>query len=135
MGTILRIFPDGSLLAFRFLSYLLIPKTTETTSNAVSESKEREHISRLSALSNFSIGDIFKDIRDGPKSVKFPEKLLKVLEQKLQDIAMGKDAGCVSLLLVLMEILSRRPSYSDQLVRRTMAKFYGMFMVDSFKRQ
>ncbi|PBK79212.1 hypothetical protein ARMGADRAFT_175608 [Armillaria gallica] len=40
-------------------------------------------MSRLSALSNFSIGDIFKDIRDGPKSVKFPEKLLKVLEQKL----------------------------------------------------
>ncbi|PBK71924.1 hypothetical protein ARMSODRAFT_954745 [Armillaria solidipes] len=106
------------VLRVSFLSYLLIPKTTEATSNVVSESKEREHISRLSALSNFSIGDIFKDIRDGPKSVKFPEKLLKVLEQKLQDIAMGKDSG-----------------YSDQLVRRTMAKFYGMFMVDSFKRQ
>lgn len=26
-------------------------------------------------------------------------------------------------------------SYSDQLVRRTMGKFYGQFMVDSFKRQ
>lgn len=26
-------------------------------------------------------------------------------------------------------------SYSDQLVRRTMAKFYGQFLVDSFKRQ
>ncbi|KAF8124264.1 hypothetical protein K438DRAFT_1649950 [Mycena galopus ATCC 62051] len=74
--------------------------------------------SRLSALSNFSIGDLFKDVRDGPKSVKFPEKLLKVLEQKLQNIAMGKD-----------------PAYSDQLVRRTMAKFYGQFLVDSFKRQ
>jgi hypothetical protein len=37
---------------------------------------------------------MFKDIRDGPKSVKFPEKLLKVLEQKLQDIAMGKDSVC-----------------------------------------
>ncbi|TRM60034.1 hypothetical protein BD626DRAFT_549942 [Schizophyllum amplum] len=44
--------------------------------------------------------------------------MLKVLEQKLQNIAMGKD-----------------PSYSDQLVRRTMAKFYTQFMVDSFKRQ
>jgi hypothetical protein len=34
---------------------------------------------------------MFKDTRDGSKSVKFPEKLLKVLEQKLQDIAMKKD--------------------------------------------
>ncbi|KAJ7812022.1 hypothetical protein B0H14DRAFT_3090547 [Mycena olivaceomarginata] len=58
------------------------------------------------------------DVRDGPKSVKFPEKLLKVLEQKLQNIAMGKD-----------------PAYSDQLVRRTMAVFYGHFQVDTFKRQ
>jgi hypothetical protein len=48
----------------------------------------------------YSIGDLFKDIRDGPgsKSVKFPEKLLKVLEQKLQDIAMAKDPTCVSFL-------------------------------------
>ncbi|KAK0237000.1 hypothetical protein EDD85DRAFT_1007564 [Armillaria nabsnona] len=105
------------VLRVSFLSYLLIPKTTETTSNVVSESKEREHISRLSALSNFSIGDIFKDIRDGPKSVKFPEKLLKVLEQKPQGIEMRKDSG-----------------YSDQLVRRTMARFYGIFMVDSHIR-
>ncbi|KXN90433.1 hypothetical protein AN958_04302 [Leucoagaricus sp. SymC.cos] len=64
------------------------------------------------------VADMFDSIRDGSKSVKFPEKLLKVLEQKLQAIAMGKD-----------------PGYSDQLVRRTMAKFYGQLMVDSFKRQ
>jgi hypothetical protein len=55
----------------------------------------RENSSRLSALSNFSLGDMFRDVRDGSKSTKFPEKLLKVLEQKLQDIAMGKDAACV----------------------------------------
>lgn len=55
--------------------------------------REREHSSRLSALSNFSLGDMFDSIRDGSKSVKFPEKLLKVLEQKLQAIAMGKDPG------------------------------------------
>ncbi|KAK7055402.1 hypothetical protein R3P38DRAFT_2846886 [Favolaschia claudopus] len=107
-------------LRVSFLSYLMMPKPTETVTapaNVPSDLREREH-SRLSALSNFSIGDIFKDVRDGPKSVKFPEKLLKVLEQKLQNIAMGKD-----------------PAYSDQFVRRTMAKFYGQFMVDSFKRQ
>ncbi|KAJ8074784.1 hypothetical protein PM082_019109 [Marasmius tenuissimus] len=98
----------------------MLPKTVDANAKAAAEAereKEREHSSRLSALSNFSIGDIL-NFRDGSKSVKFPEKLLRVLEQKLQDIAMGKDA-----------------SYSDQLVRRTMAKFYGQFMVDSFKRQ
>ena len=43
---------------------------------------------------------MFKDIRDGPKSVKFPEKLLKVLEQKLQDIAMGKDPSCGLMITI-----------------------------------
>ncbi|KAK7039232.1 hypothetical protein VNI00_010137 [Paramarasmius palmivorus] len=106
------------VLRVALLSYLLVPKTTETNPKAAeAKEREREHSSRLSALSNFSVTDIL-NFRDGSKSVKFPEKLMRVLEQKLQDIAMGKDA-----------------SYSDQLVRRTMAKFYGQFMVDSFKRQ
>ncbi|CAK5271137.1 unnamed protein product [Mycena citricolor] len=107
------------VLRVSYLSYLMTPKPTEVTTQVSTSSdlRDKEH-SRLSALSNFSIGDLFKDIRDGSKSVKFPEKLLKVLEQKLQNIAMGKD-----------------PSYSEQLVRRTMAKFYGQFQIDSFKRQ
>lgn len=70
----------------------MIPKPQEVQKTPVSEVREREHSSRLSALSNFSISDMF---RDGSKSVKFPEKLIKVLEQKLQDIAMGKDAAYV----------------------------------------
>ncbi|KAJ6518733.1 hypothetical protein C8R45DRAFT_949096 [Mycena sanguinolenta] len=102
------------VLRVAYLSHLLVAKT-ETAATA---SEVRGHRSHLSALSNFSIGDLFKDTRDGPKSVKFPEKLLKVLEQKLQNVAMGKD-----------------PAYSDQLVRRTMAVFYGQFQVESFKRQ
>ena len=72
------------------LSYLLLPKV-DTPKLLSSEVKDKEHSSRLTALSHFSIGDMFKDIRDGSKNVKFPEKLLKVLEQKLQDIAMGKE--------------------------------------------
>jgi len=73
----------------------MLPKTIEDSkASAATEARDRDHSSRLSALSNFSIGDMFKDIRDGPKSVKFPEKLLKVLEQKLQDIAMKKDPAC-----------------------------------------
>jgi len=76
----------------------MLPKATDISKqNNDAREREREH-SRLSALSSFSIGDIFKDIRDGPKSVKFPEKLIKVLEQKLQDIAMGKDPECVTAI-------------------------------------
>lgn len=82
------------------LSYLMLPKpSTDHSQPGASSSELRDgHSSRLSALSNFSIGDMFKDISvSGSKSTKFPEKLLKVLEQKLQDIAMGKDARCVCM--------------------------------------
>jgi hypothetical protein len=91
--------PFNSTLSI--LGYLLIPKVTEPAPKAPSNDvREREHISRLSALSNFSIGDMFRDVRDGSKSVKFPEKLMKVLEQRLQDIAMGKDAAYVPLVVL-----------------------------------
>ena len=87
------------------LSYLIQPKPLKTVTSGA-EVQEKEHTGRFSgAISNsiVSIGDLFKDIRDGPgsKSVKFPEKLLKVLEQKLQNIAMGKDPGCVETRLSL----------------------------------
>jgi hypothetical protein len=75
------------------LAHILQPKPIDVK-QASAETREKEHSSRLSsvsgALSNsiISIGDLF---RDGQKSGKFPEKLLKVLEQRLQDIAMRKD--------------------------------------------
>ncbi|KAF8515697.1 hypothetical protein BU17DRAFT_76803 [Hysterangium stoloniferum] len=56
--------------------------------------------------------------RDGPKSVKFPEKLIKVLELKLENIAMAKD-----------------PVYTDHRLRRTIGMFYGSFKNEAFKRQ
>ncbi|KAI9571922.1 hypothetical protein HD554DRAFT_2070327 [Boletus coccyginus] len=108
------------VLRVAILSYITSPKTIATPSNGA-ETKEKEHHSKISgAISHsiISIGDIFKEIRDGSKSVKFPEKLLKVLEQKLQNIAMGKEAA-----------------YSDQLTRRTMAVFYNQFMGEPFRRQ
>ncbi|KAG9310974.1 hypothetical protein JVU11DRAFT_8852 [Chiua virens] len=110
------------VLRVAILSYITSPKVLATQSNgAETKEKEKEHHSKISgAISHsiISIGDIFKEIRDGSKSVKFPEKLLKVLEQKLQNIAMGKEAA-----------------YSDQLTRRTMAVFYNHFMGDPFRRQ
>lgn len=101
----------------RFLSYLILPKpATPAPANSGTASghlasnggekereKEREHSSsRISgAISNSitSIGDVFRDVtaRDGSKSVKFPEKLLKVLENRLENIAMGKDNVYVCL--------------------------------------
>ena len=73
------------------------PKAVDTNTSSDTETKERDHTSRISdAISNsiFSIGDMFRDVtRDSTKSVKFPEKLLKVLEAKLANIAMGKDAA------------------------------------------
>jgi hypothetical protein len=97
------------LILCSLLSYLIQPKTLNTPIAVGTDSQEKEHTGRFSgAISNsiVSIGDLFKDIRDGPgsKSVKFPEKLLKVLEQKLQNIAMGKDPACVGNLLCHHEI-------------------------------
>ena len=69
------------------------PKPVETTQQE--PERERDYSSRIhGALSSsiFSIGDLF---RDGQKGVRFPKDLIKVLEQKLQDIAMGKDAAYV----------------------------------------
>lgn len=74
------------------------PKPTELPQNVNGENKEhRDHL-RTIQNSIFSIGDLFKDVgRDGPRSVKFPEKLLKVLESKMQNIAMGKEPAYVML--------------------------------------
>ena len=76
------------------------PKPVESATTK--ESHEKESSYRISgAISNsiLSICDLFKDVGSGPKSVKFPEKLLKVLEQRLQSISMGKDATYVFQLL------------------------------------
>ncbi|KAL5479036.1 hypothetical protein ACEPAI_2324 [Sanghuangporus weigelae] len=110
-------------LRVSFLSYLMQPKAVDPNATPEPETREREHTStRISdAISNsiFSIGDLFKDVtRDGHRSVKFPEKLLKVLDAKLANIAMGKDAA-----------------YSDQLIRRTFAAFYGTSTTDQFRKQ
>lgn len=74
----------------------MAPKTTATPSNGEAP-KERDHTKEYTAKLTgalYNIGDLFKDMgRDGPRAVKFPEKLLKVLDAKMQNIAMGKDPG------------------------------------------
>lgn len=74
------------------------PKALDTPSASGSEARDKEHHSRFSgAISNsiVSIGDLFSSYGPHSKSVKFPDKLLKVLEQRLQNIAMAKDPACV----------------------------------------
>jgi len=86
----------------RYLGYLIQPKTLAARYDPHAEVRERERERereqpRISSLSSsiYSIGDLFKDLREGPKSAKFPKDLVKVLEHKLQLIAMGKDPACV----------------------------------------
>jgi hypothetical protein len=96
----------------RLINHVLTHKVTEAS--PISEVKEKEYHSRLQgAISSsiLSIGDLFKDLRDGSKSVKFPERLLKVLEQKLQDIAMGKDP--VYVLVVPIVSWPKSPRFID----------------------
>jgi hypothetical protein len=73
-----------------------------SNSEAFSEGREsKDYSSRFAgAVSNsfLSIGDVLRDAGGGtPKSVKFPEKLLKVLEAKLEAIAMKTDRKYVLL--------------------------------------
>lgn len=80
----------------RYLSYQLQPKAADNQGEE--ETKTADYSTRIQgALHNsiFSIGDLFKDSRDGRGSVRFPKDLMKVLETKLQNIAMGKDPACV----------------------------------------
>lgn len=87
-----------------YLAHIMQPKPADVQPPLGPDSREKEHQSRLSHVSGalstsiLSIGDLFKDTVGGQKTVKFPEKLVKVLEQRLQNIAMGKDAACVSIV-------------------------------------
>ena len=82
----------------RFLSYLMTPKPVDMAKVDVDPREQRDHTSRISeAISHsfYSIGDMLKDAGVGgsSKSVKFPEKLLKVMGQRLESIALGRDAA------------------------------------------
>ena len=77
------------------------PKAVEPQAQPETPRESRDYSSRLSGAisgSIVSIGDVFKDYREGTKAVRFPKDLVKVLEQKLQDIAMGRDPAYVLVL-------------------------------------
>lgn len=109
-----------------YLTYLLTPKPSEspTTSTVVSrDSRDRDPkdvSTKISAYTS-SLYDSFTEVlsdfagRDGGKTVKFPERLIKVLEGKLQDIFMAKDPKCggfpIPASLLIRTHLSDTPIY------------------------
>ena len=106
------------------------PKLTELPQNSNGENKEYHDHLRAIQNSIFSIGgDLFKDIRwEGSKSIKFLEKMLKVLEMKMQNIAMGIGQGCcVCVLIAVHVVLPEIHPYScsDQHIHQTITIFYG----------
>lgn len=73
----------------RLLSYKIQPKAVETLGQPEAEGRDLKAYGARVSDAIYSIGDLFRD--SGAKGVRFPKDLLKALEQKLQDIAMGRD--------------------------------------------
>ncbi|KIO19006.1 hypothetical protein M407DRAFT_224240 [Tulasnella calospora MUT 4182] len=102
-------------LRISYLTYLLTPKIPEPGGGVdggrnAERDRESFHTSRLTgAISSSlnSVTDLFRD-PSGNRGAKFPDKLFKVLDLKMQNIAMGKD-----------------PQYNDQYTRRVIAVFWG----------
>ncbi|PWN34293.1 uncharacterized protein FA14DRAFT_168557 [Meira miltonrushii] len=74
--------------------------------------------SRGDWMSLGGLADMVRDVSGSNKSVRFPEKFLKRMGERLEQIAMGRD-----------------PNYRDQSLRRTIGVFYGTFKEASFQKQ
>lgn len=74
--------------------------------------------SRTDWMSLGSLADMVHNVSGSSKAVRFPEKLLKRLSEKLEQIAMGRD-----------------PNYRDQSMRQTVGIFYGTFKESNFQKQ
>ncbi|KAF8603980.1 hypothetical protein BDV93DRAFT_522773 [Ceratobasidium sp. AG-I] len=105
-------------LRVAYLTYLITPRPrkAEEPEEVEPPPLARTETSRLSALINFA--DLIPSRGDGGREVKFPRDFLKVIEEKMQIIAMGRD-----------------PLYIDQFTRRTVAAFWGSFKDQRFMKQ
>lgn len=79
------------VLRVAYLSHLTSPKPAQqpvfTSGHKATSSK---HLA--SSISNISISDLLKDsLSRDSKGVKFPEKFVKALEKKCEQVAMGRD--------------------------------------------
>jgi hypothetical protein len=75
-------------------------------------------LSRTDWMSLGSLTDMVQSVSGSNKTVRFPEKLLKRLSERLELIAMGRD-----------------PHYRDQSLRQTVGIFYGTFKEAGFQKQ
>ncbi|SPO32406.1 uncharacterized protein UTRI_02963 [Ustilago trichophora] len=64
------------------------------------------------------LADMIRDVGGSSKSARFPEKLIKRLNDRLELIAMGRDTN-----------------FKEQSLRQTIGIFYGTFKEASFQRQ
>lgn len=85
-------------LRVAYLSHLTRPKPSQSQQQSQQpfipghKSTGSRHLA--SSIATFSITDLLKD----SKSVKFPEKFVKVLEKKCEQVAMGRDPQLVMFL-------------------------------------
>ncbi|TIB08810.1 hypothetical protein E3P89_02919 [Wallemia ichthyophaga] len=99
-------------LRVAYLSHLTSPKPSQPSQTAAFTSPHKQTSSKhLASISSISISDVLKDslTRDS-KGVKFPEKFVKALEKKCEQVAMGRD-----------------PIYNDRDFRAIIGVFYGKF--------
>ena len=86
-------------LRVAYLSHLTRPKPSQSQQQSQQQPFIPGHKSTgsrhlASSIATFSITDLLKD----SKSVKFPEKFVKVLEKKCEQVAMGRDPQLVMFL-------------------------------------
>jgi hypothetical protein len=99
-----QVLTTPTLILHSLLAHIISIRPAESAAAAERDrerdrDRDRDYTSRArAALSSsmdsvISLGDVFSASRGS--STKFPEKMVKVLEQRLQMIAMGKDAQYV----------------------------------------
>ncbi|UZJ54161.1 hypothetical protein CBS101457_003481 [Exobasidium rhododendri] len=86
--------------------------------SSVSAGGATSSLSRTDWMSFGSLSDMIQSVSGSNKAVRFPEKLLKRLGERLEQIAMGRDHH-----------------YRDQSLRQTVGIFYGTFKEAGFQKQ
>lgn len=125
----------------RYLGCLIQPKPLAPRHDHQTETRERgREQSRMTSLYNSaaSVVDLFKDTGGGSKGAVLPRGFLKSLERELESISMGRVSECVTINCHPGErtnVTRTYCSYSGQLIRRTMAAFYGQLSDEVFRRR
>ncbi|CCF48018.1 hypothetical protein NDA11_000538 [Ustilago hordei] len=95
---------------------------TASSSNAAASSSKKASDSSSSKSDSWmgfaGLADMVRDVGGSSKSARFPEKLIKRLKDRLELIAMGRDA-----------------QFKEQSLRQTIGIFYGTFKEASFQKQ